>query len=115
MPSSPGFASASVSGSSSRTPWPGCGKPAERTRAGDSAYLVYTSGTTGYPKGVLHGHRSLIGRMPASTYWFDFAGEDRILHSGKFNWTYVLGSALMDPLYRGKTVIAHEGRNDAAT
>jgi acyl-coenzyme A synthetase/AMP-(fatty) acid ligase len=27
----------------------------------------------------------------------------------------VLGSALMDPLYRGKTVIAHEGRNDAST
>ncbi len=89
--------------------------PAERTRPDDPAYLVYTSGTTGYPKGVLHGHRSLLGRMPASTYWFDFSGEDRIVHSGKFNWTYVLGSALMDPLYRGKTVIAHEGRNDAAT
>jgi hypothetical protein len=40
---------------------------------------------------------------------------DRIVHSGKFNWTYVLGSALMDPLFRGQTVIAHEGRNDAAT
>jgi acetyl-CoA synthetase len=92
-------------------------EPAERTRPGDPAYLVYTSGTTGYPKGVLHGHRSLIGRMPAATYWFDFAAHepDRILHSGKFNWTYVLGSALMDPLFRGKTVIAHEGRNDAAT
>jgi acyl-coenzyme A synthetase/AMP-(fatty) acid ligase len=91
-------------------------EPAEDTAADDPAYLVYTSGTTGYPKGVLHGHRSLIGRSPAATYWFDFARDgDRIMHSGKFNWTYVLGSALMDPLYRGKTVIAHEGRNDADT
>jgi acyl-coenzyme A synthetase/AMP-(fatty) acid ligase len=90
--------------------------PAEATRAEDPAYLVYTSGTTGYPKGVLHAHRAMIGREPAAQYWFDFAanGEDRIVHSGKFNWTYVLGSGLMDPLYRGKTVIVHEGKNDAA-
>ncbi len=86
------------------------------TRADDPAYLIYTSGTTGYPKGVLHAHRALIGREPASQYWFHFDPNqvDRILHSGKFNWTYVLGSGLMDPLYRGKTVIVHEGRNDAA-
>lgn len=97
-------------------------EPAEKTRSDDPAYLVYTSGTTGYPKGVLHGHRSLIGRTPAATSWFDFAADDagpkapdRILHSGKFNWTYVLGSGLMDPLYRGQTVIAHEGRNEPST
>ncbi|HRH79931.1 MAG TPA: class I adenylate-forming enzyme family protein [Thiobacillaceae bacterium] len=86
-----------------------------KSRADDAAYLVYTSGTTGYPKGVLHAHRAMIGREPAAHYWFDFHPEgDRILHSGKFNWTYVLGSGLMDPLYRGKTVIVHEGKNDAA-
>jgi acyl-coenzyme A synthetase/AMP-(fatty) acid ligase len=92
-------------------------EPPARTRPADPAYLVYTSGTTGYPKGVLHAHQSLIGRTPASRYWFDFDPDnvDRIVHSGKFNWTYVLGSALMDPLYRGKTVIAFEGKNDAHT
>jgi acetyl-CoA synthetase len=89
--------------------------PAYPTKADDPAYLVYTSGTTGYPKGVLHAHRALLGRQPAAQYWFNYADnqQDRIMHSGKFNWTYVLGSGLMDPLYLGKTVIVHEGKNDA--
>jgi acyl-coenzyme A synthetase/AMP-(fatty) acid ligase len=83
------------------------------TKADDPAYLVYTSGTTGHPKGVLHAHRAMIGRKPAASHWFDFHPGDRIMHSGKFNWTYVLGSGLMDPLYNGLTVIVHEGANDA--
>ena len=91
-----------------------CREP-QPTRANDPAYLVYTSGTTGYPKGVLHAHRALLGRQPSSTYWFNFRPDgERVLHSGKFNWTYVLGTGLMDPLYRGHTAIVHEGSTDAS-
>lgn len=87
------------------------------TLANDPAYLVYTSGTTGYPKGVLHAHRAVLGRLPAAKEWFDYSTErpDRILHSGKFNWTYVLGTALMDPLLLGKTVIVFEGPSHPTT
>lgn len=88
------------------------------TKAEDPAYLVYTSGTTGYPKGVLHAHRALLGRLPAMEHWFDFRPdypEERVLHAGKFNWTYVLGTGLMDPLYMGKTAVVYEGPNDPGT
>jgi len=94
--------------------------PPHPTRADDPAYLVYTSGTTAFPKGVLHAHRALLGRRPAMEAWFDFQslregshGDDRVLHSGKFNWTYVLGTAMMDPLYLGQTAIVYEGKADA--
>jgi acyl-coenzyme A synthetase/AMP-(fatty) acid ligase len=108
-----------VAGARWRARSPRCVGRAARAHAPRRPRLpVYTSGTTGYPKGVLHGHRSLVGRMPARSTGSTSRQPpvvDRIVHSGKFNWTYVLGSALMDPLFRGQTVIAHEGRNDAAT
>jgi acetyl-CoA synthetase len=84
------------------------------TRADNPAYLVYTSGTSGHPKGVLHAHRALLGRQPSSEYWFDFRPDgDRVLHAGRLNWTYVLGTGMMDPLYRGHTAILAEGASDA--
>src|SRR5262245_3514791 len=42
------------------------------TSADDPAMMVYTSGTTGQPKGALHGHRVLIGHFPGVETHHDF-------------------------------------------
>ena len=39
------------------------------TAAEDPAFLIYTSGTTSHPKGVLHAHRSLRGRALMRDAW----------------------------------------------
>jgi len=59
------------------------------TGPNDPAYLIFTSGTSGTPKGVLHGHRAIWGRRPMYQGWYGGIGPDDVmLHTGAFNWTY---------------------------
>lgn len=82
------------------------------TRADDPAFLVYTSGTTGRPKGVLHGHRSAWGRRPMYAAWLGLREGDRLLHAGAFNWTYTLGVGLTDPWANAATALIYNGPRD---
>lgn len=82
------------------------------TRADDPAHLVYTSGTTGRPKGVLHGHRSAWGRRPMYAAWLGLREGDRLLHAGAFNWTYTLGVGLTDPWANAATALIYNGPRD---
>ena len=79
------------------------------TRAEDPAYLIYTSGTTAQPKGVLHAHRVAVGRSPTYQGWYGISDADRVLHAGSFNWTYTLGTGLIDPWANGATSIIYTG------
>jgi acyl-coenzyme A synthetase/AMP-(fatty) acid ligase len=83
-----------------------------RTGADDPAFLVYTSGTTALPKGVLHAHRSALGRRPMVRGWYGLTAADRMLHAGAFNWTFTLGTGLTDPWANGATSIVYTGEKD---
>ncbi len=79
------------------------------TDPNEPAYLVYTSGATGRPKGVLHAHRAVWARRMMWADWYGLSAGDRLLHAGAFNWTYTLGAGLMDPWAAGATAIIYHG------
>ena len=82
------------------------------TAAADPAFLVYTSGTSGQPKGVLHAQRSAWGRRPMYRGWYGISADDVMLHAGAFNWTYTLGVGLTDPWANGATAVLYNGPRD---
>ena len=82
------------------------------TKRNDPAFLIYTSGTTNLPKGVLHAQQAVWGRRPMYRDWSDLSQTDVLLHSGAFNWTYTLGTGLFDPWANGATSIVYTGEKD---
>ena len=94
-------------------------KPTE-TLATDPALLLYTSGTTGNPKGALIPQQALVGNLPgfiASQNWFGFDPEDDDKPSdavfwspADWAWTGGLMDALLPSLYFGRPILAYQGR-----
>ena len=83
------------------------------TGANDPAYIVYTSGTTSRPKGVLHAHRAAFARRVMYPHWMGLGPADTMLHAGAINWTYTLGVGVVDPLACGAQAVLYNGRADA--
>ncbi|WP_166415586.1 class I adenylate-forming enzyme family protein [Cochlodiniinecator piscidefendens] len=69
------------------------------------AYIIYTSGTSGTPRAVCHAHRAIWARRMMWDGWYGLRPSDRLLHAGAFNWTYTLGTGLMDPWTMGATAL----------
>ncbi len=78
--------------------------PEAQFRLGDPnrpAYLVYTSGTSGRARAVVHAHRAVWARRMMWQGWYGLRESDRLLHAGALNWTFTLGTGLFDPWAAG--------------
>ena len=78
------------------------------TSADDPAMMVYTSGTTGQPKGALHGHRVLIGHLPGVETHHNFLPQpgDRLWTPADWAWAGGLLNVLLPGLHYGVPVVA---------
>jgi benzoate-CoA ligase family protein len=76
------------------------------TTADSPAFWLYTSGTTGAPKGAMHRHGSV--KVVCETYGAQVLGitaDDRCLSAAKAFFAYGLGNSLLFPLSVGATAI----------
>ena len=78
----------------------------------DPALLVYTSGTTGNPKGALHAHRVLLGHLPGVELPQDFFPQpgDRFWTPADWAWVGGLLDVLLPAWHHGVSVVAHRAR-----
>jgi acyl-coenzyme A synthetase/AMP-(fatty) acid ligase len=54
---------------------------------------------------VAHAHRAVWARRMMMEGWYGLTPEDRLLHAGAFNWTFTLGTGLLDPWAMGATAL----------
>lgn len=81
----------------------------------DDAMILYTSGTTGDPKGVRHAHRFLIGHLPTAVTGFfnmDLLDQERLYTPVEWAWVGPLWAFVLPAFFYGKTTIADPARFD---
>ena len=66
------------------------------TKSEDVAWISYTSGTTGMPKGSVQPHRMMLGHMPSLEFIYDFFPKDGDALWSPADWAWMAG--LMDIL-----------------
>ena len=81
--------------------------------AEDMLYILYTSGTTGKPKGIVHTTGGYLAGVYATTKWvFDLKEDDVYWCTADIGWVTGHSYVVYGPLANGATVVMYEGAPD---
>ena len=85
----------------------------EAMEAEDTLFILYTSGTTGKPKGIVHTSGGYLTQVAATTkYVFDLKDEDVFWCTADIGWVTGHSYVVYGPLAIGATVVMYEGAPD---
>jgi acyl-coenzyme A synthetase/AMP-(fatty) acid ligase len=78
----------------------------------DSALVAFTSGTSGEPKPIRHGHRYLYGQRVQAEHWFGARDGDLCWCTAASGWSKSARNSFIAPWLRGAAALLHDGRFD---
>jgi acyl-coenzyme A synthetase/AMP-(fatty) acid ligase len=76
----------------------------------DPALIVFTSGTTGEPRGVVHGYRYLFGQLIQAEHWFGSRPGELAWCTTAPGWSKSARNVFLAPWLTGAAAVIHDGR-----
>jgi acyl-coenzyme A synthetase/AMP-(fatty) acid ligase len=86
----------------------------EPMEAEDPALIVFTSGTTGEPRGVVHAYRYLFGQRIQAEHWLGSRPGELVWCTTATGWSKSARNVFLAPWLTGAAAVIHDGRFDPA-